>query len=391
MKSVKLKLGPTDEVASNSMMHVNGKHGILMIKNIRNVFKLASTKPFVVMSWMAILLIGICMESCKKKQESPEEQKYGVDPALYGTWKTNDLNEIYYEFVKDSNTTCYWMRQTEIRSLGLMAFKLSNGSIKFGGITYPAYKVVADTLLLYDKNKKLMNWLLKADNQLINHQTWLKPIKVLETFNVPQGFISQGSIEFMNFGIDHDTLYYFHNFNRIEKYLPKTGKYLDSLNHYLVNSFYSDEQNLYYLSNGDVFKIDKQLNNPTKLGLKIDHARSMSLDPLTKTFYVMYGYTGSYMYTGKEGGTLVKMDKFKFLNLDPIATLYYKDNLFLELNNGMLYMSQFDGNTCKHVASYALIPGYDYIGCVSTNGNETWLSAENVLTGKTKLFKVDLD
>ena len=341
--------------------------------------------------WIAILTFGLCIESCKKKQESPEEQKYGVDPVLYGTWKTNDLNETYYEFVKDSNTSCYWMRQTEIRSLGLMAFKLSNGSIKFGGITYPAYKVVADTLLLYDKNKKVIDSLFRKDNKLINYQTWLKPIKVLETYNVPQGYINQNSFEFMNFGIDHDTLYYFHNYNRIVKFLPKTGKYLDSLDHFKVNSFYSDDQYLYYLSNGDVFKTDRQLNNPTKVGLKLDNARSMSLDLLTKTFYVMYGSTGNYMYSGKAGSSLIKMDKFKFLNVDPVATLYYKDNLFIELNNGMLYMSQYDGNTCKHISSYALIPGYDYIGYVSTNGVETWISAQNAQTGKTKLFKVDLD
>ncbi|HEY1046204.1 MAG TPA: hypothetical protein VGF79_07175 [Bacteroidia bacterium] len=345
----------------------------------------------VIFPLMVVLLVLFSTESCKKKEEVPEGQKFGVDPVLYGTWKTNDLNEVYYEFLKDSNNTCYWMRQSGIRSMDLMAFKLSQGSIKFGGITYPSYRVVADTLLLYDKNKKVIDSLFRKDNSLINYRTWLKSIKVLETYEVPQGYIPQSSADFTNFGIERDTLYYFHNFNRIVKFSPKANQYYDSLNHFMINSFCIDGPALYYLSDGEVYKTDRYLNSPTKLGLKINYGRSMSLDPVSKTFYVMYGFTGNDMYAGKEGGTLGKLDKFRFLNASPDATLYYKNNQFVELSNGKLYMSQYDGNTCSHVNSYALIPGYDYIGYISTNGNETWLTASKSVSGKTKLFKVDLD
>lgn len=341
---------------------------------------------------LLLLVVLFSTGSCKKKEDISEEQRFGVDPALYGTWKTNDLNEVYYEFLKDSSTTCYWMRQSKIRSMDLMPFKLSQGSVKFGGITYPSYNVVSDTfLLLYDKNKKVIDTLYKKDNNLINYRNWLKSIKVLETYDVPQGYIPQSSAEFTNLGFEHDTLYYFHNFNRIVKFNPKSKFYFDSLNHFMINSFYFDGPILYYLSDGEVYKTDRYLNNPIKLGLKINYGRSMSLDQVSKTFYVMYGFTGNEMYAGKEGSTLSKLDKFQFLNAAPDATLFYKNNQFIELSNGKLYLSQYDGNTCSHVYSYALIPGYDYIGYISTNGNETWLTASKSASGKTKLFKVDLD
>lgn len=350
-------------------------------------------KPFFVFLMIVSLSVFV-LDSCNKKDEKPvyDTSRDGKDPDLYGTWKTSDTTkQEYFEFLKDSTRSCYWLYKDNIRRKYLMAFKVNASGLSFGGFTYPAYKVVGDKVRLFDKNNKQIDSLIRIDNAVINHKTWLQSISILQSFDVPWQFIPPSSQEPMNFGIDGDTLYYYGNNRRIYKYNPFNKMYYDSVDFYTVSSLAFTPTGLFFVSDGKVFKTDRSLKTPMVSLNSANKINTMSIDLSTSTFYYTFDWPVQGLYSAKEGQNPSAVTGFTFLSSTPDGVMYYKDSKFLEFMSGELNMSLFVSGLNAWQKTYDIPEGYDGVYYISTNGSDTWLVVGNYNKNKYQLLKVSID
>lgn len=350
-------------------------------------------KPF-----LGLLLLLSCtviaFDSCKKKDDNPtyDTSRDGKDPDLYGTWRTSNSNkEEYYEFLKDSTRSCYWLYKDNIRRKFLTSFKVNSNGLSFGGFTYPTYKVTGNKLFLFDKNNKAIDSMTKIDNATINHSNWFAAITILMSFEVPWQFIPPSSVDPMNFGVDGDTLYYYGNNRKIYKYNPFKNEYYDSLDFYTISSFTFTPGGLFFVSDGKVFKTDRFLSTPVVSLSGSYKINTMTVDPLTNTFYYTYKWPGQGLYAGSEGQAPTAVSGFTFLSSTPDGLMYYKDSKFLEFMSGELNMSLFVSGLNTWQRTYETPEGYDGMYYISSNGSSTWLVAGNYTLYKYKLMRVKLE
>lgn len=353
--------------------------------------------------WTLVLFCSLLLLNACKKHENSDPvnttnvQKVPFDTLLLGTWQSGREHATYYEFMPDSLYSYYKLIQSSYKIKLLQAFSIEAHSINLSAPSgnYVTYEVRNDSVLFYDKNGAVYNFWIRFDNRLINHQNWLKPVKVLATFDLPYGFITDRNTDYcVNFGINGDTLYYYHNFRRIMKYNPYKNEYYDSMGVYTATGLFYDAPFL-------IYTMDTIYQNNTFNNFNVKYktrpfgaiaAACIGKDQSTDDYYLwQFHFAKSTLYKAKKGETPVEVKNFKPLESTPSALYYYKENRFLELDDGQLNLFEFDGNNTRFMETYDLPTGFNYYSYLSTNGTDTWIVSGNFLTNQYKLMKIDLD
>lgn len=335
---------------------------------------------------LLVIIFAFVFESCKKKGESndpPDEPP----AALFGSWKRLVVGTEYWEFVKDDDSS-YIMREDLFHWKSQQSFKASSKTVTLEGFTY-GFQISNDTLYLRQA-KTITHMFTRADNQLYNHTTWVKQVKILKVIPLPRLYIASDA-DRSNFGVAGDTIYYQDNFRRCMSYNTIKDEYYDS---FAMSSkqrsicmkppyfYYLDESNVVKRSIGYSSNV-VNINFP---GLSAD---KLSIDKATGTFY-FFKYPN--MFSCNEGEAPNKIPAFQVLSGNDM--LFYRDNEFLVvegLDVDFFVRFSYDSTKTKVLQSYDIIPGYDQIEDFGTDGKNTWVCALNNKTGQYELLKLELE
>jgi hypothetical protein len=345
-----------------------------------------------IFSKISITIVFVCLfiVTCKKKEIAPGQDVTKTDTTintdtlgkapetLYGTWKREDELE-YWEFSKDV-PGFYRLTAPDIHVKENIFAKIGARIIKNEQLPPWEYHIEHDSMWI--SGPGLVNQLFrKADNNLINSKTWQKQVKVLKVIPTPWDFLP-----YSPFGFAGDTIFYQSNHYRVISYDVEKNRYYDSFK-YEINSMRVDPPYFYYYSSYDnwIYRTIGFNKNFEKWDSIPKDGKCFSMDNKTKVSYFI-GHIC--MLTKPQGGM---MQLLKGWSEYEEIMVHYLDNEFLILKRGNLCRFRYEGEKLLHVETYDVIPGYDYIESLATNGIETWVSVRYTSTGNYRLVKLDLN
>ncbi len=343
-----------------------------------------------------VIIITCYLSSCKKSDTQPDSVNTQVptdDSSRYkliGTWHMVNTTYQYFEFTLEDKDSFYNMLEQNMRVMDKEYCRVTKDSIFFQAVKY-AYSFKNGQL-------KFSNGLTfeRVDSTVINHKLWQKPVIIEKVLPLPHGFETDFKVQ--NFGINGDTIYYWHKSGKMMCYNMKTDEYLDSFVHpkYISQCIVDLPYFYYYIpqpSRPDLDTVFRSLGFKGQMqnaGFTNIKRGAMSYDPLTTLFYF---HEFDNMYYAQQGMPLYELSEFDASYV--YQAVFYKQNLFL-LSGGFntcnqLSIVKYQNGYTQTPVSYTSLPGYNNIRQLATDGENIWVSAQNHKSNKYELVKVKLE